>query len=145
MKKLMLVAAAAALSACNQGQPAETDATNEMAEVTTDATAQADGVQTSQTLAGTSWEWTRDGVKHIESIDENGNYIADTADGKHADHGTYVMKDGQACFTSAMNEDGEECWPVKDIAIGETVKLTSNKGNELDVTRVEYRPLTMPS
>jgi len=43
-----------------------------------------------------------------ESVDANGNYII-TSGAEHIDHRTAVMKDGKACFTSAMTKEGEEC------------------------------------
>ena len=47
-----------------------------------------------------------------ESVDADGKYI--TVSGKeHIDHGTAVMKDGKACFTSAMDKQGEVCWTTR--------------------------------
>lgn len=142
MRRFALVAAVAALSACSQGQEAEQVAPAD------EAVADANSIEATpaaMSLSGTSWEFTREGVSYIESIDENGNYIAETADGKHADHGQFAMKDGKACFTSAMTGEGEDCWTVADTQIGETTTTTNDKGETLEVTRVEYRPLTMPS
>lgn len=139
MKKFTLILAIGALGACNQ-QQAGAPAENATAETDVNAVTPA-----SVTLNGTSWEFTREGVKYVETIDENGNYIADTADGKHSDHGTMVMKDGKACFTSKMNDEGEECWTVEETQVGQTITTTSDKGETLEVTRIEYRPLSMPS
>ncbi|NUR11415.1 MAG: hypothetical protein HOQ20_06150 [Bradyrhizobium sp.] len=83
-------------------------------------------------------------VKAIESIDANGNYIENAVSGKHLDHGTAVMKDGKACFTSAMNKDGEMCWTTHPTKIGHSMKTTSDKGKKLTVTRVAYKPMSMP-
>ena len=54
------------------------------------------------------------------------------------------MKDGKACFTSAMTKDGEVCWTDPTVAVGQSVNTTSDKGEKLTVTRVAYVPLTMP-
>src|SRR5437868_10414188 len=59
-------------------------------------------------------------VKARESIDANGNYIENAVSGKHIDHGTAVMKDGKACFTSAMSTNGEECWTTEPTRIGQS-------------------------
>ena len=83
-------------------------------------------------------------VKAIESVDASGNYVENAAGGKHIDHGTVVMKDGKACFTSAMNTNGEECWTTKPTKIGQSMHTTSDKGHKLTVTRVKYAPLSMP-
>ena len=77
-------------------------------------------------------------------IDAKGNYISNSAAGKHLDHGTAVMKDDKACFTSAMTKDGEICWTTKPVKIGHSMETTSDKGEKLKVTRVAYSPLHMP-
>ena len=83
-------------------------------------------------------------VKARESIDASGNYIENAVSGKHIDHGTAVIKDGKACFTSAMNKDGEVCWTTKPTKIGQSMATTSDKGQKLTVTRVKYVPMSMP-
>jgi hypothetical protein len=95
----------------------------------------------------TSWTYVdkKDG-KLKESIDADGNYITNTIGGKHIDHGTAVMKDSKACFTSAMTKDGEVCWttPRYAMKLGHSFVATSDKGEKLKVTRVAYAKLSMP-
>lgn len=96
-------------------------------------------------LNKTTWTFTdKDGTKVRESIDPEGNYILQSRAGKHLDHGTAVMKDTKACFTSAMTKEGEVCWTTKTVKIGHSFTTTSDKGEKLLVTRVGYRPLSMP-
>ena len=97
-------------------------------------------------LNSTTWTYVdpEQKVKARESIDAKGNYIENAVSGKHIDHGTAVMKDGKACFTSAMNSNGEECWTVKPVAIGHSMLTTSDKGHKLTVRRVKYTPMHMP-
>ena len=97
-------------------------------------------------LNGTSWTFVDPDskVKARESIDAKGNYIENAASGKHLDHGTAVMKDGKACFTSAMNSNGEECWKVTPVRIGHSITVVSDKGQKLRVKRVAYARLSMP-
>jgi len=97
-------------------------------------------------LNSTTWTYTHKKDKVIESIDANGDYIAQTIGGKHLDHGTAVMKDGKACFTSKMDKDGEVCWtaPKSESKIGHSFVTTSDKGEKLKVTRVKYKTLKMP-
>ena len=83
-------------------------------------------------------------VKARESIDANGNYVENSIAGKHIDHGTAVMKGDKACFTSAMNNDGEECWTTHAVKIGHSMKTTSDKGEKLTVTRLKYAPMSIP-
>ena len=96
-------------------------------------------------LDNTTWTFTdKGGTKVKESIDAKGNYISNSAAGKHLDHGTAVMKDDKACFTSAMTKDGEVCWTTKPVKIGHSMETTNDKGEKLTVTRVAYSPLHMP-
>lgn len=139
MKKAMLIIGVAALAACGQQEsaPAENSAD---ANTATEATAPA----ALASINETSWEFTRDGKAIQESIDAKGNYIANSGD-EHIDHGTAVMKDGKACFTSAMTDEGEVCWTDPMVQVGESGQTTSDKGETLTVKRVAYVPMTMPS
>ena len=95
-------------------------------------------------LNETTWTFVDHGKKVRESIDADGNYIENTVGGKHVDHGTAVMKDKKACFTSAMTKDGEMCWTTRLVKIGHSMVTTNDKGRKLKVTRVKYTPLSMP-
>jgi hypothetical protein len=96
-------------------------------------------------LNGTTWLYTdKKGTKVKESIDSSGNYIAQTRAGKHLDHGTAVMKDDKACFTSAMTKEGEICWTTSPVKVGHSMNAVSDKGEKLKVTRVAYVKLSMP-
>lgn len=146
MHKLILVAAIAAMAGCSQDAAAPAEDTNVAADANavTDTNA-ADANATGTALASineTSWEFTQDGKPMQESIDAKGNYIVNSGT-EHIDHGTVVMKDGKACFTSAMTKDGEECWTDPKVEIGQSGETTSDKGEKLTVKRVAYVPLTM--
>jgi hypothetical protein len=95
-------------------------------------------------LNETSWTYVDHGKKVRESIDADGNYIENTIGGKHVDHGTAVMKDDKACFTSAMTKEGEMCWTTRPVAIGHSMVTTNDRGRKLKVTRVKYVKLSMP-
>jgi len=150
MRLTICLTAALALCACNKQAAApagnDTNATeaNSMAAETNTAAATPAAFQ----LNETTWTFTdtdKDKTQVKESIDANGNYIANTLDGKkHLDHGTSVMKGDKACFTSAMTKDGEDCWTTKPVSIGESMDTTSDKGKKLTVTRVAYEALTIP-
>ena len=151
MQKIILVAAMVALTGCNQQkatEPADDVNVAMDANVATDANL-VDANMTGAALASineTTWEFTdtKSGKPMQESVDAAGKYI--TVSGKeHIDHGTAVMKDGKACFTSAMDQDGEMCWTVVDTAVGATTETTSDKGEKLMVTRVAYVAKTMPA
>ena len=138
MRKVILVAAIVALVACDrQPAPAANDA--DMA-AANDINATA--VPAASPIHETTWEFTEDGKPMQESIDANGNYIT-TSGAEHIDHGTVVMKDGKACFTSAMNKEGEECWTDPKLEIGASGETVSDKGEKLTLKRVAYVPKTM--
>ena len=143
MRKLILVAAFAALAGCSQ-QPAAEPAND--ADVAVDANV-VDVNAAGTALASineTTWEFTdtETGKPMQESVDAAGKYI--TVSGtEHIDHGTAVMKDGKACFTSAMTKDGETCWTDPMVAEGSSGETTSDKGEKVTVKRTAYVPLTM--
>ncbi|WP_100259090.1 hypothetical protein [Qipengyuania seohaensis] len=133
MKKLIAICSIAALAACGSPEPAEEGVVVEDAEAPAEI----------MSLNETSWTFVMDGQEIIESIDADGNYIANAGD-EHFDHGTYVMVDGMQCFTSAMDDDGQVCWSTPaQVAVGESMDITSDQGESLTVTRVAYEPLTM--
>ena len=147
MHKIILLATAAILAGCSQeAAPPPADDAN----VAVDANAAADANAADANVAGTAlaslnqttWEFTRNGKAMQESVDATGKYV--TVSGtEHIDHGTAVMKDGKACFTSAMTKEGEVCWTDPMLAEGESGETTSDKGEKLTVKRTAYVPLTM--
>ena len=139
MKKLILFGAVVALSACNRSEaPPADNAVVADAGNATDANAAATTAAPVMSLLGTSWEFTRDGKAIQESIDSNGNYIAESGT-EHVDHGTYQVVDGKQCFTSAMTDEGQVCWTAPaSMEIGESAEITSDKGEKLTVKRVAY-------
>lgn len=89
-------------------------------------------------LNETTWTYTYKGKHQRESIDADGNFIS-MVKGKKVDHGTSRMKDGKACFTSAVDtKDGEVCWTTHPVAVGHSMVTHSDKGQKLTVTRVKY-------
>jgi hypothetical protein len=133
MKKLFVITSVAMLAAC--GSPEAEEETVAVAEVEAPAEAMS--------LHETTWTFVQDDREIMESIDASGNYIANAGD-EHFDHGTYLLIDGKQCFTSAMNDEGQMCWTTPaNIAVGESVDITSDGGEKLAITRADYKPLTM--
>ena len=148
MRKIMLLAAVAALAGCQQEKAAApveeaNMAVNADENMATPADAAAAGAALAS-LNETSWEFIDNKSKKPmqESVDAAGKYIA-VSGKEHIDHGTAVMKDGKACFTSAMDKEGEVCWTDPMLAEGASGEITSDKGEKLTVKRVAYTPLTM--
>ena len=151
MRALLLLTATFAVAACNN-KAAEAPPANDMA-MNADADASANANMADANMAApaalasineTTWEFTdAESKKPIqESVDAAGKYIA-VSGKEHIDHGTAVMKDGKACFTSAMTKEGEVCWTDPLLAEGASGETTSDKGEKLTVKRTAYTPLTM--
>lgn len=154
MHKLLMIAALAALAGCSkEAAPPATEA-NIAADANMAAEANmADANMVDANMAApaalaslneTSWEFTdaKSGKAIQSSIDAAGKFIS-VSGKEHFDHGTAVMKDGKACFTSAMDKEGEVCWTDPMVAIGASGESTSDKGEKTTVKRVAYTPLTM--
>ena len=144
MKMVIMFACAAALAGCSKQEAAPAnDANMVVMEENVAAPEETVATPAAFSLNETSWTYKEDGKDIQESIDAAGNYVASS--GKdHVDHGKYEMVDGKACFTSAMDKKGPECWTVSEVAIGQTMDTTSDKGGKLTVTRVAYVPVTWP-
>ena len=146
MKKLLMIAGLAALAACQQEQASDATDESNIALAEPDANAAALTPAAFQ-LSETTWTFTdKDGQAVQESIDANGNYVVNAGE-KHLDHGTSEMKGDKACFTSAMDKSGEECWTTSPtpIEIGESFETTSDKGETLTVTRAAYMAMPVPA
>jgi len=134
MRIVMTSLAVLALMACNK--PAETTTEN-VAEENMAMDANAVVTPAAFQINETTWEFTDDGKAMTESIDASGNFVAWSGK-EHIDHGTSVMKDGKACFTSAMDKEGEVCWTAQPTEIGQSMDTTSDKGKKLTVKRVAF-------
>lgn len=144
MRTIICLTAALALAGCDRADAPAADNTAEVANAeATNADAAAVPAALT-TINETTWEFVdpESGKPIRESVDASGNYIA-VSGTEHIDHGTAVMKDGKACFTSAMDKEGEVCWTDPMLAVGESGETTSDKGEKLTVKRVAYVPLTM--
>ena len=139
MRKLMLIAAVAALSACQQ-KPAE-PANDANLAVANEAPAVTPAAFT---INETSWEYVHPKAKKAVqlSVDASGNYIT-TAGAEHIDHGTAVDRDGKVCFTSAMNKDGEMCWTDPKLEPGASGETVNDKSEKLAIKRIAYVAKTM--
>ena len=136
MRIVMTSLAVLALVAC---KPAETNNDAVDANLAMEANAADANMATPAgfQINETSWEFTMDGKAQTETIDASGNYVA-WAGTEHIDHGTAVMKDGKACFTSAMDQEGETCWTTSPTEVGQSMETTSDKGEKLTVKRIAY-------
>ncbi len=147
MHKLIMLTVAVALAGCSQERAADPAIENDVAAANSaieNADANMAAPVALASLNETTWEFTDSKTKKPmqQSIDSSGNYIV-VSGNEHIDHGTAVIKDGKACFTSVMTKEGEECWVDPVVAIGQSGVATSDKGEKLTIKRTEYVPLTM--
>ena len=140
MRIVMTSLAVLALMACSK--PAET--TNDVAasdeNMAMDANAAADANAVTPAgfqIAGTSWEFTRDGQPQTETVGADGNYVNWSGD-KHIDHGKAWMEGDKACFDSAMDKEAHTCWSTSPTEVGQTLETTSDKGEKLSVKRIAF-------
>ena len=135
MRRIMLVVAVAALSACQQ-KPANDANDANMAAANEAANA---AMPAAFSINETSWEYVDPKTKKAvqESVDASGNYVT-WAGAEHVDHGTAVMKDGKVCFTSAMNKDGEMCWTDPKLEPGASGETVNDKSEKLAIKRIAY-------
>ena len=135
MRKIMLFAAVAALSACQQKAAEPVNDAN-MAAANEAANA---AMPAAFSINETSWDYVDSKTKKAVqlSVDPSGNYVT-WAGAEHVDHGTAVMKDGKVCFTSAMNKDGEMCWTDPKLKPGASGETVNDKGEKLAIKRIAY-------
>jgi hypothetical protein len=140
MRTVMTSLAVLALVACNKPADTAADANAVDTNMAMDENASMDANMAAPAdfqINETTWEFTREGKATTETVDASGNYVAWSGD-EHLDHGTAVMKDGKACFTSAMDKEGEVCWTTSPVEIGQSMETTSDKGEKLMVKRVAF-------
>ncbi len=127
MKKLVLIAAVAALSACSQKAeeaPAPADTTVAMPE--------APATMTAAEAAGSYDVKYADGTSGVTTINADGSFVA--TDGKGVEtKGTWAMKDGKSCF----DPDGdapEACWTDSAPDAAGVFTATAPDGTVVTVT-----------
>ncbi|NIJ36546.1 phage/plasmid primase-like uncharacterized protein [Sphingopyxis panaciterrae] len=127
MKKLVLLAALTALSACSQKA-------EEKKEVAAEPAAEAEPAATSDsgTPAGSYDVKMADGTMATTTINADGTYVDTDAKGK-ATKGQYATHDGKDCF----DPDGDEmgmCWALTKPAADGSFTATADDGTVATVT-----------
>jgi hypothetical protein len=103
MRKLALIAAIAALSACNQNKAEPAPAASESAAPA--------AVATAASMAGT-YEYTYEGKATTTVAKDDGTY-EDTQDGKVIESGKWTQADGQTCFDDT-GANPPKCWTTTE-------------------------------
>lgn len=126
MKKLMMVAALAALGACSQ--QAEKTAEAETAPVLETVTAPADLT----TIAGDYDVKMADGTMATTRINADGTYLGSSPDGKEI-KGKFARKDGKDCF-DPDGDEAEVCWTSTALTADGSFTSTAPDGVTVTVT-----------
>lgn len=145
MDRCLLLGATLLLVSCNSDRSPSANNLGSNDNSATDTNTPVDGPgAATMSLLNTTWEFEDNGKPTVITIDKDGAYIENRADGTHVVHGTYVQKDGKDCFTSAMGDKRTSCWTaVPPTAIGETASATSENGGSAVFKRVPYRELQL--
>ena len=134
MKKLILIASIAALSACMGKAPeAEetTAAATPAATATTTPAAAAPGTVPAATTAGSYDVTYPDGTKSVDTLLADGSYVSRDAADKVIEKGKWAVKDGKTCFT--VDGKGEECFTESARAADGSFTATGADGKSSQV------------
>lgn len=127
MKKLVLLAAVAALSACSQ----KAEESKETAAAPAEAAAPAAAAD-SGTAPGTYDVKMADGTMATSTINADGTYVDTDAKGK-AVKGQFAQHDGKDCFDPDGDEPGM-CWSTSKPAADGSFTATADDGTVVTVT-----------
>jgi len=131
MKKLVLLAALVAVSACSQKSEEKKDTAAAPAETAAPAAAAAPAVG-SGTAPGTYDVKMADGTMATTTINADGTYVDTDAKGKLI-KGQYATHDGKDCFDPEGDEMGM-CWAVTKPAADGSFTATADDGTVVTVT-----------
>jgi hypothetical protein len=126
MKKLIAIAALAALCACADNDAAEDEAVAE-------ETAAPAPAETVSSMAGT-YEFELDGVPTVSVLNADGTY-ADTQNGEVTETGTWAERDGKTCFDPMGDDTPETCFTTTEPDAEGVFTATADDGTVLTITR----------
>ena len=128
MKKLVLLAALTALSACSQKAEESKDGTAAPAETAAPAPAANPG-----TAPGSYDVKMADGITASTIINADGTYADIDAKGNAAQKGKFAHKDGKDCF-DPDGDEAEVCWNLSPVAADGSFTATAPDGMTVTVT-----------
>jgi hypothetical protein len=131
MKKIILLVALAALSACSQKTEEKAEPAAAPAETAAPAAAAGPAVA-STTAPGTYDVKMADGTMATTVINADGTYVDTDAKGKQV-KGQYATHDGKDCFDPEGDEMGM-CWAVSKPGADGSFTATADDGTVVTVT-----------
>ena len=129
MKKLVLLAALTALSACSQKAEESKDA----AAATPTETAAPAPAAPAGTAPGNYDVKMADGTVASTVINADGTYADTDPTGKVVKKGKFAHKDGKDCF-DPDGDEAEECWSLSPVAADGSFTATNPEGTTVTVT-----------
>ena len=133
MKKLIAVAACAALAACGSNETAEEPVDGTFATGGTMDTGAATPVDTSQ-IAGTYEMTAEDGTVMMRTVNANGTYTTTTTDGTAGETGTARMQGDAVCY-DPEGPASETCWTSGEVGPDGSFEATSGTGDTITVRK----------
>ncbi|MBX7540579.1 hypothetical protein [Qipengyuania sphaerica] len=124
MKKIIALAAFAALAACSQAE--EADDTDTMADETS-VTEQAPAVADEGPEPGDYVATYPDGSELAFTTTADGTFTATQADGTTA-NGTFELRDGKTCFVSDPPSEDDSCWGARVMSDDGSWTSTNDAG-----------------
>ncbi|WP_447753524.1 hypothetical protein [Sphingopyxis fribergensis] len=128
MKKLVLLAALTALSACSQKAEESKDPAAAPAETAAPAPTAPAG-----TAPGNYDVKMADGTVASTVINVDGTYADADPTGKVVKKGKFAHKDGKDCF-DPDGDEAEECWSLSPVAADGSFTATNPAGTKVTVT-----------
>ena len=128
MKKLVLLAALTALSACSQKTEESKDTAAAPADTAALAPAAAAG-----TAPGSYDVKMADGTTASTTINADGTYVDIDPTGKTVKKGKFAHKDGKDCF-DPDGDEAEACWALSPVAADGSFTATAPDGTAVTVT-----------
>jgi len=128
VKKLLLLATLATLSACSQ----KAEESKEPAAAPTETAAPAPAVNPG-TAPGSYDVKMADGTTASTVINADGTYVDTDAAGKTVKKGKFAHKDGKDCF-DPDGDEAEACWALSPVAADGSFTATAPDGTAVTVT-----------
>jgi len=130
MRRLVLLAAPLALTACAQEAEVEETAVAEEVEVAVLTTANGTATPMTGEVMGA------DGPQGLSTLNSDGTYQDLDAEGEVVAEGTWAVVDGKTCFTPTTEGVDAQCWTEGEPAEDGSFTATSDGGDEVTVTPV---------
>ncbi|MCM8557296.1 hypothetical protein [Sphingomicrobium sediminis] len=130
MKKLVLLAGALTLAACNNADSAADEAPAEDMAMEAD-----DGAAEEESMAGTYEVTWPDGSTSVTTVSEDMTWSAVGEDGETVSGTISENEEGQTCFAQDGSDEAPRCWTNSEAAEDGSWQSTDQDGTTITVRR----------